>query len=94
MRYRCHVAWPSTGRTITIDELVRVGHIGMKAALLAVAAMDDGSTVSNVLLARWLRSVNEYPVDGLFLQYEGVNSAGSQLWTLRAVTARSRTPEG
>jgi hypothetical protein len=72
------------GRTITIDELIGVDHEGLKAALLVVAAMDDGLTVSNIRLARWLRKFNEVSVGHLLLRYGGVNSRCSQLWTLLA----------
>jgi hypothetical protein len=54
----------------------------LKAALLAVAAMDDGLTISNVRLARWLRSLNEVPVDHLMLSGGGVDATGSPVWTL------------
>jgi hypothetical protein len=54
----------------------------LNAAFLAVAAMDDGKTISNVLLARWLRDFNEVPVDGLMLSGGGVDESGSPWWTL------------
>jgi hypothetical protein len=54
----------------------------LHAALLAVAPMDDGQTISNVLLARWLRNHNEVPVDGLMLSGGGVDDTGSPWWTL------------
>ena len=51
-------------------------------AFLAVAAMDDGVTISNVLLARWLRNFNEVPIDGLMLSGGGVDENGSPWVTL------------
>jgi hypothetical protein len=55
---------------------------GLYAALLAVAAMDDGKAISNVLLTRWLREFNEVPVDGFMLSGGGVDATGSPWWTL------------
>src|SRR5262249_12694363 len=54
----------------------------LNAAFLAVAAMDDGITISNVLLARWLREYNEVPTGGLMLSGGGVDEKGSPWWTL------------
>jgi AAA domain len=63
----------------------------LNAAFLAVAAMDDGKTISNVLLARWLVDFNEVPVDGFMLSGGGVDDAGSPWWTL--VSANQREPD-
>jgi hypothetical protein len=63
----------------------------LNAAFLAVAVMDDGTTISNVLLARWLRDFNEVPVDGLMLSGGGVDEAGSPWWTL--ILAKQSTPD-
>jgi hypothetical protein len=53
------------------------------AALLAVAPMDDGRTISNVRLARWLRDFNEVVVNGLMLRGGGIDGgSGSPLWSL------------
>jgi len=54
----------------------------LNAAFLAVAAMDDGKTISNVLLARWLRDHNDVAIDGMMLSGGGVDEAGSPWWTL------------
>jgi hypothetical protein len=60
------------------------------AAFLAVAAMDDGKTISNVLLARWLRDHNEVAIDGLMLSGGGVDEAGSPWWTLVPATQKTQ----
>jgi hypothetical protein len=62
----------------------------LNAAFLAVAPMDDGKTISNVLLARWLRDFNEVPIDGLMLSGGGVDEAGSPWWML--VPANQKEP--
>jgi hypothetical protein len=54
----------------------------LNAAFLAVAATEDGETISNLLLASWLHAHNEVLVDGLMLSDGGVDEAGSPLWTL------------
>jgi hypothetical protein len=79
-------AWKST---IGVGERRSLDHVlsnpGLHAALLAVAAMEDGKTISNVLLARWLRDFNEVPVDGFMLSGGGVDVTGSPLWAVVAV---------
>jgi hypothetical protein len=57
-------------------------HPGLKAALVAVAPMDDRQRISNVQLARWLRDFNEVPVGGLQLSGGGIEN-GSPLWILQ-----------
>src|SRR5262245_27995211 len=80
-------AWENAigvGQLGTLDQAIELAFhcADLNAALLAVAAMDDGKTVSNVLLARWLRNHNEVPIDGLMLSGSGVDENGSPLWTL------------
>jgi hypothetical protein len=58
----------------------------LNAAFLAVAATEDGETISNLLLASCLHAHNEVPVDGLMLSDGGVDEAGSPLWTLVLAT--------
>jgi hypothetical protein len=79
-------AWSAAigiGKTRTMDQVIETASSdrGLKAALVAVAAMDDGQTVSNVRLDRWLRSVNEVEVNQLILRGGGVDD-GSVKWTL------------
>jgi RecA-family ATPase len=68
------------GRTATVDEAIAAAadHPGLRAALMAVAPL-DGARISNVLLARWLRTVNEVVIEGLMLRGDGPNR-----WTLEA----------
>ena len=82
-------AWEAAigiGETLTLDQVIELAAEcpDLKAALLAVAAMDDGVTISNVRLARWLRSLNEVVVDHLMLNGSGVDATGSLMWTLTA----------
>jgi hypothetical protein len=72
--------------TRSLDRVIEIAadHPSLKAALLDVAAMDDGQTISNVRLARWLRNFDEVPVGGLQLSGGGVED-GSPLWRLQAV---------
>jgi len=49
----------------------------LNAAFLAVAAMDDGKTISNSLLTQWLQNYNEVPTNGLML-----SSNGNDKWML------------
>jgi hypothetical protein len=81
------------GETKSLDHVIKIAadHPSLKATLVAVAPMDDGKTISNVLLARWLRDCNEVPVDGLMLRGRGVNETGSPWWTL--VLAEEKPPE-
>src|SRR5262249_22867766 len=51
----------------------------LNAALLAVAAMDDGTTISNTLLTQWLQKHHRVPANGLML-----SSDDSKEWTLIA----------
>jgi hypothetical protein len=78
------------GKVVSIGELLAVDHRGLRAALLAVAAMPDSPspTISDVRLGRWLRDFADVHLDGLFLQYERVDGQGSQLWSLRASPPR------
>jgi RecA-family ATPase len=83
------IAWRAViglGATRTLDQVIELAaeRPDLNAALLAVAAMDDGVTISNVRLARWLRSLNEVAVDHLMLSGGGVDATGSPLWTLTA----------
>jgi RecA-family ATPase len=68
--------------TRSLDHVIKMAdvHINpdLNAAFLAVAAMDDGQTISNVRLKRWLDSHNEVPLHGLMLS----NSNDGDLWTL------------
>jgi hypothetical protein len=90
-------AWKAA---IGVDERRSLAHViemaaikvnpALNAAFLAVAAMDDGTTISNVLLARWLRNHNEVPVDGYMLLGGGTDEAGSPWWTL--VPADQKNP--
>jgi hypothetical protein len=80
------MAWSAAigiGQTRTMDQVIETASSDrdLKAALVAVAAMDDGQTVSNVRLDRWLRSVNEVEVNQLMLRGSGVDD-GSVKWTL------------
>jgi hypothetical protein len=78
-------------RVVSIDEVVGTEHGGLRDALAPVAAMKDTDTgitltdgvISNVSLARWLKGVNGVSADRYFLQHEGIDSAGKQLWSLR-----------
>src|SRR5262249_35838787 len=71
-------------QTRTLDQVIEIAanNPKLKAALLAVAPMDDGQTLSNVRLARWLRNFNEVLIDHLMLQGGGVDENGSPQWTL------------
>ena len=73
------------GETRSLDRVIEItaDHPGLKAALVAVAPMDDRQRISNVQLARWLRDFNEVPVGGLQLTGGGIEN-GSPLWTLQA----------
>jgi len=51
----------------------------LNAALLAVAAMDDGTTISNTLLTQWLQKHHRLPANGLMLSSDDGNE-----WTLIA----------
>jgi hypothetical protein len=78
-------AWKTAigvGERQSLDQVIT--NPGLHAALLAVAAMEDGKAISNVLLARWLRDHNEVPVDGFMLAGGGVDGAGSPWWALVA----------
>src|SRR5262245_2914494 len=80
-------AWTNAfgvGQLGTLNQAIELAnHLeALRAALLAVAAMDDGQTISNVRLARWLRDHNEVPIDGLMLSSGGVDENGSPWWTL------------
>jgi hypothetical protein len=72
------------GQRCTLDQVIELSNhcAEFKAALLAVAPMDDGTMISNVRLARWLRDYNEVAVGGLCLSDGGVESNGSPFWTL------------
>jgi hypothetical protein len=74
------------GERRTLDAVITMAatHAELAAALRSVAPLigDAGSGISNVLLARWLRDVNEVAVDGLMLSGGGVDEAGSPYWTL------------
>jgi putative DNA primase/helicase len=81
--------WKATfgiGVTRTLDHVIEMAdeqvNPGLNAAFLAVAAKDDGQSISNILLARWLRDHDADPVGGLCLSYGGVDEAGRPLWTL------------
>src|SRR5262245_47683900 len=50
--------------------------------------MDDGKTISNIRLARWLRSLNEVAMERLLLSGGGVNENGPPLWTSLAFLER------
>jgi len=80
--------WAKTigvGETRSLDQVIKIAadHPSLKAALVAVAPMDDGQTISNVRLARWLRDFEEVAAGGLRLSGGGTE-AGSPLWTLQA----------
>jgi hypothetical protein len=82
-------AWKTAigvGERRSLDHVIEMAanHPGLHAALLAVAAMEDGKTISNVSLARWLRAHNEVPVGGFMLTGGGVDAAGSPWWALVA----------
>src|SRR5262249_5653968 len=65
----------------------------LHAAFLTVAPMDDGQTISNVLLARWLRDHNEVPINSLMLSGgPGVDEKGSPWWTLVPTKLKSPPP--
>jgi len=86
-RTRLHAEWKKVvgvGETKNLDHVIKVAgdHPSLKAALAAVAPMDDGQTISNVRLARWLHEFNGVPVNGLKLSGGGIE-AGSPLWTLQ-----------
>ena len=73
------------GQQCTLDQVIELASshcADLKAALLAVAPMDDVTAISNVRLARWLRDYNEVAVGGLCLSGGGVDGNGSPLWTL------------
>ena len=72
------------GETRSLDRVIEItaDHPGLKAALVAVAPMDDRQRISNVQLACWLRDFNEVPVGGLQLSGGGIEN-GSPLWTLQ-----------
>jgi hypothetical protein len=67
----------------SLDHVIEMADVrinpDLNAAFLAVAAMNDGKTVSNILLARWLRNHNEVPIDGFMLSGDGPDK-----WTLVA----------
>jgi putative DNA primase/helicase len=69
----------------SLDHILEVAseQLNLRAALLTVASMDDAAeTISNVKLARFLRSFNEVVVGGLMLSGGGVDGNGSPWWTL------------
>ena len=81
-------AWKTAigvGERRSLDHVIEMAanHPGLYAAFIAVAAQ-DGKTISNVLLTRWLRDFNEVPVDGFMLSGGGVDAAGSPWWALVA----------
>jgi hypothetical protein len=82
-------AWKAAigiGQQRSLDDVIELAagasNCGLNAALLAVAAMADSKTISNVSLAHWLRKHNEVPVDDLMLS--GGGETGSPWWTLVA----------
>jgi len=79
----------------SLDHVIKMAadHPSLKAALVTVAPMDDGQTISNVRLARWLRNFNEVPVGGLQLSGGGVDKTGSPLWTLQSLPSKPLHPE-
>jgi hypothetical protein len=77
-------AWKAAigvGEQRSLDHVIKMADMRinpeLNAAFLAVASMDDGKTISNVLLARWLRDHNNVPIDGLMLSGDSQNK-----WTL------------
>src|SRR5262249_57417828 len=69
----------------SLDHVIKIAadHPSLKAAVLDVAAMDDGQTISNVRLARWLRSFKEVPVGGLQRSGAGAE-CGARMCRLQA----------
>ena len=91
-------AWKNAfgvGQLGTLNQAIELARhcADLNAALLAVAPMDDGTTISNVLLARWLRNHNEVPVEGLMLSGGGVDESGSPWWTLVPAELATNPPE-
>jgi putative DNA primase/helicase len=81
-------AWRDTigvGETWTTDQVIELaeGYPKLKSALIAVAAKNDGKSISNVRLDRWLRSQTYTFFHGLMLQQKYKD--GFCGWTLEAM---------